>query len=225
MLSGRTIATMTVAAPTMYPLEALPGDVYVRDGEKVAEVAGEVPVAARTIEEGASAPMTAVRPSVLSPDEQLRTGGLRRRLLHTAALARARIPRQFLDPGCPGDATSLRSSRVGPHGRKVADGQSHAAREQPDHAQARRARPVRPAGSERAFQRPPELLGDARTPLRRGRVGLRRRDATRTFRVRAISRWSQPRYRSHARAAGGRASETSSAARRMCRTYSCPMAA
>ena len=36
----------------MYPLEALPGDVYVRDGEKVAEVAREVPVAARTIEEG-----------------------------------------------------------------------------------------------------------------------------------------------------------------------------
>ncbi len=56
MLSGRTIATITVAAPTMYPLEALPGDVYVRDGEKVAEVAREVPVAARTIEEGPSAP-------------------------------------------------------------------------------------------------------------------------------------------------------------------------
>jgi len=36
---GRTIATITVAAPTMYPLEALPGDVYVRDGEKVAEAA------------------------------------------------------------------------------------------------------------------------------------------------------------------------------------------
>jgi len=33
MLSGRTIATITVAAPTMYPLEALPGDVCVRDGE------------------------------------------------------------------------------------------------------------------------------------------------------------------------------------------------
>ena len=62
-------------------------------------------------------------------------------------------------------------------------------------------------------------------PYVRGRVGLRRRDATRTFRVRAISRWSQPRYRSHARAAGGRASETSPAARRMCRTYSGPMAA
>ena len=28
------------------------------------------------------------------------------------------------------------------------------------------------------------------------------RCGTRTFRVRAISRWSQPRYRSHARAAG-----------------------
>ena len=54
----------------MYPLEALPGDVYVRDGEKVAEVAREVPVAARTIEEGASAPNDGRR-SVLSPDEQL----------------------------------------------------------------------------------------------------------------------------------------------------------
>jgi hypothetical protein len=54
----------------MYPLEALPGDVYERDGEKVAEVAREVPVAARTIEEGASAPNDG-RPSVLSPGEQL----------------------------------------------------------------------------------------------------------------------------------------------------------
>ena len=224
MLSGRTIATITVAAPTMYPLEALPGDVYVRDGEKVAEVAREVPVAARTIEEGASAPNDGVR--VFSR----RTSSSRCWRASSAA-----ITYSCTRPGAhpwpisrsrgPGDATSLRSSRVGPHGQKVADGRSHAAREQPDHAQARRARPVRPAGSERAFQRPPELLGDARTPLRRGRVGLRRRDATRTFRVRAISRWSQPRYRSHARAAGGRASETSPAARRMCRTYSCPMAA
>jgi hypothetical protein len=54
----------------MYSFEALPGDVYVRDGEKVAEVARKVPVAARTIEEGASAPNDG-RPSVLSPDEQL----------------------------------------------------------------------------------------------------------------------------------------------------------
>jgi hypothetical protein len=53
---GRTIATITVAAPTMYPLEALPGDVYVRDGEKVAEVAHEVPVAARTIKGGRFSP-------------------------------------------------------------------------------------------------------------------------------------------------------------------------
>jgi hypothetical protein len=66
MLSGRTIATITVAALTMYPLETLPSDVYVRDGEKVAEVAREVPVAARTIEGGASAPNDG-RPSVLSP--------------------------------------------------------------------------------------------------------------------------------------------------------------
>jgi two-component system, NtrC family, sensor kinase len=57
-----------VAAPTTYPLEALPGDVYARDGEKLAEVAREDPVAARTIEEGASAPDDG-RPSVLSPDE------------------------------------------------------------------------------------------------------------------------------------------------------------
>ena len=39
MLSGRTNATITLAAPTMYPPEALPGDVYARDGEKLAEVA------------------------------------------------------------------------------------------------------------------------------------------------------------------------------------------
>jgi hypothetical protein len=59
MLSGRTNATITLAAPTMSPPEALPGDVYARGGEKLAEVAREDPVAARTIEEGASAPMTA----------------------------------------------------------------------------------------------------------------------------------------------------------------------
>jgi hypothetical protein len=51
MLRGRTIAMITVAAPTMYPLEALPGDVYARDGKKLAEVARADPVAARTIEE------------------------------------------------------------------------------------------------------------------------------------------------------------------------------
>ena len=70
MLSGRTIATITVAAPTMYALEALIGGVYAQDGEKLAEVAREDPVAARTIEEGGSAPNDG-RPSVLSPDEQL----------------------------------------------------------------------------------------------------------------------------------------------------------
>lgn len=100
MLSGRTIATMTVAAPTMYPLEALPGDVYVRDGEKVAEVAGEVPVAARTIEEGASAPMTAVRPSVLSPDEQLQVleGFVGGYYIQLHSLGRASLA-NFLIPG------------------------------------------------------------------------------------------------------------------------------
>jgi hypothetical protein len=40
----------------MFPHEALPSDVYARVGEKVADVAREDPVAARTIEErGASA--------------------------------------------------------------------------------------------------------------------------------------------------------------------------
>ena len=37
MLSGRTIATITVAACRLYPPEALPGGVYARDGEKLAE--------------------------------------------------------------------------------------------------------------------------------------------------------------------------------------------
>ena len=75
----------------MYPLEALPGDVYVRDGEKVAEVAREVPVAARTIEEGASVPNDR-RPSVLSPDERLQVlegfvGGYYMHSLGRASLA------------------------------------------------------------------------------------------------------------------------------------------
>jgi hypothetical protein len=61
-LGGRTNAATTVATLTMYPLEALPGDVYTRDGEKLAEVARADPVAALTIEQGASAPMTALRP-------------------------------------------------------------------------------------------------------------------------------------------------------------------
>ena len=100
MLSGQTIATITVAAPTMYPLEALPGDVYVRDGEKVAEVAREVPVAARTIEEALQPPMTAVRPFSRRTSSS-RCWRASSAAITTAALARARIPGQFLDPGGP----------------------------------------------------------------------------------------------------------------------------
>jgi len=85
----------------MYPLEALPGDVYVRDGEKVAEVAREVPVAARTIEEGASAPNDG-RPSVLSPDEQLQVleGFVGGYYIHLHSLGRASLA-NFLIPGGP----------------------------------------------------------------------------------------------------------------------------
>jgi hypothetical protein len=72
-LSGRTVATITVAARTMYPHDALPDDVYARVGEKLAEAAREDAVAARTIEEGSSALNSGGQPFVeLSADEQLR---------------------------------------------------------------------------------------------------------------------------------------------------------
>jgi hypothetical protein len=54
-LSSRTMATITAAARTMYPHDALPDDVYARVGEKLAEAARDDPGAARTIEEGVSA--------------------------------------------------------------------------------------------------------------------------------------------------------------------------
>jgi hypothetical protein len=50
-LSDRTIATISVAARTIFPHDVLPHDVYARVAEKLAEVAREDPVAARTIEE------------------------------------------------------------------------------------------------------------------------------------------------------------------------------
>ena len=63
-------------------------------------MAREALVAARTIEEGASAP-NGGRPSVLSPDEQLQVlegfvGGYYIQLHSLGA-----HPWQFLDPGCP----------------------------------------------------------------------------------------------------------------------------
>ena len=92
----------------MYPLEALPGDVYARDGEKLAELAREDPVAAGTIEEGAPAPNDAW-PSVLSPGEQLEVveGFVGGYYIQLHSLGRASLA-DFLIPG-PGGATSLRS--------------------------------------------------------------------------------------------------------------------
>ena len=70
MLSGRTIATITVAAPTMYPLDALPGDVYVRDGKKGSR-GGARGSRGRADDRGRRFSPNDGRPSVLSPDEQL----------------------------------------------------------------------------------------------------------------------------------------------------------
>jgi hypothetical protein len=49
------MSTITAAARTIYPHDALPDDVYARVGEKLAEAAREDPGAARTIEDGVSA--------------------------------------------------------------------------------------------------------------------------------------------------------------------------
>ena len=55
ILASRAVATITAAARTMYPHDALPDDVYARVGEKLAQAAREDPGAARTIEDGVSA--------------------------------------------------------------------------------------------------------------------------------------------------------------------------
>ena len=198
------MAMISVAAPTMYPLEALPGDVYARDGEKLAELAREDPVAAGTIEEGAPAPNDAW-PSVLSPGEQLEVleGFVGGYCIQLHSLGRASLA-DFLIPG-PGGATSLRSrsSRTtwlecgwwAKPCRMRATG-------------SRLKRDVRDRFGLRVpnvhFNDHQRYLAMHEHPYVRGRVGLRRRDATRTFRVRAISHSSQPRYRSHERAARGR---------------------
>lgn len=70
-LSGRTLATITAAARSMYPHDALPDDVYARVGEKLAEAAREDSAAARVIEEGVSALNTADPFDELSADGQL----------------------------------------------------------------------------------------------------------------------------------------------------------
>jgi hypothetical protein len=65
------MATITAAARTMYPHDALPDEVYARVGEKLAEAAREDPGAARTIEDSVST-LNGGRPFAdLSADGQL----------------------------------------------------------------------------------------------------------------------------------------------------------
>jgi hypothetical protein len=65
------MATITAAARSIYPHDALPDDVYARVGEKLAEMAREDPGTERTIEDGVSA-LNGGRPFAdLSADEQL----------------------------------------------------------------------------------------------------------------------------------------------------------
>jgi hypothetical protein len=71
-LSSTAMATITAAARTMYPHDALPEEVYVRVGDKLAEVAREDSGAARMIEEGVSALNGGRRFAALSGDEQLK---------------------------------------------------------------------------------------------------------------------------------------------------------
>jgi hypothetical protein len=82
----------------MYPFEALPGDVYVRDGEKVAEVARGS--RGRADDRGGRFNLNDGCPSVLSPDERLQVlegfvGGYYIQL-HSLGLA---ILANFLIPG------------------------------------------------------------------------------------------------------------------------------
>jgi hypothetical protein len=67
------MATITAAARTMYPHDALPDDVYECVAEKLAEAAQEDSAAARMIEDGVSA-LNGGRPfAELSGDEQFET--------------------------------------------------------------------------------------------------------------------------------------------------------
>ena len=67
------MATITAAARTVYPHDALPDGVYARVADKLAEAAREDSGTARMIEDGVSA-LNGGRPfAELSPDEQLET--------------------------------------------------------------------------------------------------------------------------------------------------------
>jgi hypothetical protein len=54
-LSSRAMATITAAARTMYPHDALPDEVYARVGDKLAQAAHDDADTAQTIEEGVAA--------------------------------------------------------------------------------------------------------------------------------------------------------------------------
>ena len=73
ILDRWAMATITAAARTMYPHDALPDCVYARVSERLAETAREQSGAARTIEDGVSA-LTGGRPfAELSAEEQFET--------------------------------------------------------------------------------------------------------------------------------------------------------
>ena len=73
ILDGRATATITAAARTMYPHDALPDDVYARVSERLAEAAREESGTARMIEDGVSA-LNGGRPfAELPADEQFET--------------------------------------------------------------------------------------------------------------------------------------------------------
>jgi hypothetical protein len=67
------MATITAAARTMYPHDALPDDVYAPVGEKLAEAAREDSEVARTIDDGVSVLNDGRSFTELSADEQLKT--------------------------------------------------------------------------------------------------------------------------------------------------------
>ncbi len=65
------MATITAAARTLYPHDALPDEVYSRVADKLADAAREDPDVARTIEEGSST-LAAGRPFAdVSADDRL----------------------------------------------------------------------------------------------------------------------------------------------------------
>ena len=129
---------------------------------------------------------------------------VRRRLLPAAARRSACRSWRRSWTRAAGAATSLGARGLREHGRPVARRRGHAAGEQPRDAQPRRARPVRPAGPERALRRPPERPRHARARVggRRGALRVRRRGAHDPHP--AVPGDAQHRHRADERAARGR---------------------